>query len=337
MGHHHHDGECCAHEHTHVHHHTEGEACLHKHNHHHGHHHHHGHGHHHHHHAGEGNIFVVFLLNLFFCIIEFVGGFLTGSIAILSDALHDLGDALALGLAWRLEKLSERGRDMNFSYGYKRFSLLGALMLSIILLVGSFFMIKEAIIRLWEPGEPHPQGMMLLAVIGLLINGVAVWRMGGSKALTDRSIRLHLMEDVLGWIAVLLVSIVMHFVYLPILDPLLSLGISGWILYNVYFNLRDTLRILLQGIPEDVSTEAFTKEVNAIEGVVSLHDLHVWTLNGSDHIASVHIVYCPKLHSTPEALASLKECIRVIASEHRLRHITLELDPEGSSCGLECC
>lgn len=280
---------------------------------------------------------MVFLLNLFFCIIEFVGGILTGSVAILSDALHDLGDALALGLAWRLEKLSERGRDTSFSYGYKRFSLLGALLLSTLLLVGSFFMIKEAIERLWEPGEPHPQGMMLLAVIGLLINGFAVWRMGGSKALSDRSIRLHLMEDVLGWIAVLVVSIVMHFVYLPILDPLLSLAISAWILYNVYFNLRDTLRILLQGIPEDVSTERFTSEVSRLEGVISLHDLHVWTLNGSEHIASVHIVYAPQLHDTPEAIAALKERVRSIATEYRLHHITIELDPEGSSCGLESC
>lgn len=339
MAHDHTPGACCHHHHEH-HHHAHGDhhhSHGHHHDHGHGHHGHHHHHHHHHHHGGQGNILLAFVLNLFFCIIEFVGGILTGSIAILSDALHDLGDALALGIAWRLEKLSGKGRDERFSYGYKRFSLLGALMLSVILLVGSFFVIKEAIIRLWSPGEPHPQGMMLLAVLGLLINGIAAWRMSGSSSLSDRSIRLHLMEDVLGWLAVLVVSVVMHFVYLPILDPLLSLGITAWILYNVYFNLRDTLRIFLQAIPEDVCSKDFCREVSALEGVISLHDLHIWTLNGSDHIASVHIVYCPTTHASGESLAELKCRIRELASAHGLAHITLELDPEGSSCGLECC
>lgn len=316
MGHHHHHG---GHHHTHEH----------------GHHHHH---HPHHHHNAEGNILFAFLLNLSFSIIELVGGIITGSVAILSDALHDFGDSISLGLAWYLEKVSGRGRDKAFSYGYKRFSLLSALMISLILLVGSFFVIQASIERLFSPEMPNARGMLFLAIFGLVINGVAAWRMSGGHSLSERSIQLHLLEDVLGWAAVLIVSIVMHFVHLPILDPLLSLAITAWILYNVYFNLRDNFRILLQGVPEGVDTESFIREVKELEHVVDVHDVHVWTLNGQEHIASLHVVHSLELCGDPKALNELKHEVRHIAHDHHgLEHLTIELDPQGESCGMECC
>ena len=317
---HEHDGHCHDDAHTHSHAHSHG----------------HGHHHHHHHHA-EGNILVAFLLNLFFAAVELVGGLYTGSVAILSDSLHDLGDSCSLGVAWYLERLSKKGRDRYFSYGYKRFSLLGSLLISVILLVGSFFVITESIERIIHPARPHAEGMFLLAIFGLLINGYAAWRMSGGHSLNERSMRLHLMEDVLGWIAVLIVSVVMYFVDLPILDPLLSLGITAWILYNVYFNLRDNFRILLQGVPVEVDQEGFVHEVEALRGVLSVHDVHIWTLNGEQHIASLHLVFdCPS-YPTPKAWAELKQEVRRVASRYQLEHITIELDPRGCSCGMEHC
>lgn len=320
--------------------HLHGEGCSGEHSHAHGHSHSHGHGHHHHHHHhhAEGNILIAFLLNLFFAIIELFGGLYTGSVAILSDSLHDLGDSCSLGVAWYLERLSKKGRDRHFSYGYKRFSLLGSLLISTILLVGSFFVIKESVERIIAPGEPHAGGMFILAIFGLLINGFAAWRMSGGTSLNERSMRLHLMEDVLGWIAVLIVSVVMYFFpTFKILDPLLSLGITAWILYNVYFNLRDNFLILLQGVPVEVDQEAFCREVEALPGVLSMHDLHIWTLNGEQHIASLHIVYDCSTEMSPQALAELKATVRQIAREYALGHITIELDPQGCSCGMEHC
>lgn len=299
------------------------------------HHHHHGGCAHHHGHQTEGNILFAFLVNLLFSVVEFVGGILTGSVAILSDALHDFGDSLSLALAWYLQRLSKRGKDAKFSYGYKRFSLLSALIISLILLGGSVVVIYTAVTRLFSPVEPNATGMLWLAVFGLLVNGVAVWRMGGGSSLSERAIRLHLMEDVLGWAAVLVVSIVMHFVHLPILDPLLSLGITLWILYNVYFNLRDSFKILLQGIPEGISQERLEERITALEEVLDIHDTHIWTLDGEQHIASLHIVYSRDFGS--DALCQLKERIRVIAREEGIGHITIEFDPEGASCGMECC
>lgn len=330
---HEHD-DVCAHEYCH----DDSHSHDHHHAHCHGHSHSHGHHHHHHHHHAEGNILVAFLLNLFFAIIELFGGLYTGSVAILSDSLHDLGDSCSLGVAWYLERLSKKGRDSHFSYGYKRFSLLGSLFISTILLVGSIFVITESIERLITPTDPpRAGGMLLLAVFGLLINGFAAWRMSGGSSLNERSMRLHLMEDVLGWIAVLVVSIVMYFFpSFKVLDPLLSLGITAWILYNVYFALRDNFRILLQGVPEGVDQEAFCEEVRALSGILDLHDLHIWTLNGEQHIASLHIVYdCAG--ASPEALADLKKSVREVARRYQLDHLTIELDPRGCSCGMEHC
>lgn len=300
--------------------------------------HHHGHGHHHHHHRNSGgNLLFAFAMNLFFAIVELVGGLFTGSVAILSDALHDFGDSISLGVAWRLQKLSEKGRDASFSYGYKRFSLLGALLISLILLVGSVFVIMAAVQRLSDPGEPKAGGMLLLAIFGLAVNGIAALRLKGSSSLNERAVMLHLMEDVLGWAAVLVVSIVMLFVDLPILDPILSLCITAWILYNVYGNLRDTFRVLLQGVPDEIDMEGLKKEILALPRIRSVHDIHLWTLDGQTHVMTIHVVYCPEDFASPMAVFEMKESVREKCSAHGIRHATIELDPEGCSCGMESC
>lgn len=295
----------------------------------HGHHHHHGHGHEH---GNGGNILLAFCLNLGFSLVEFIGGLWTGSVSILSDALHDLGDALSLGLAWRLERLSQKGRDRHYSYGYKRFSLLSALFISTILIVGSIIMIKASIERIITPEMPNATGMLWLSIVGLAVNGFAAWRMSQGHSLSDRAIRLHLMEDVLGWAAVLVVSIVMLFVEWPILDPLLSLCIALWIIYNAYHTLRETLRILMQGVPAGLDLEGFDQEIQELTDVLGTHDLHAWTLNGEEVIASIHIIHHPDAN-TPD----LKERVRNLAEQYNIHHLTIELDPQGSSCGMEHC
>ncbi len=207
------------------------------------HHHHHGHEGHHHHHTG--NIKVAFWLNLTFCILEFAGGLFTNSVAILSDALHDLGDSFSLGLAWYFQKISQRKRDKLFSYGYKRFSLLGALINSMILLIGSVFIVREAIPRILHPETSNAQGMIIFALIGIAVNGAAVLRLKKGSSINERVISLHLIEDVLGWVAVLIAAVVMLFVDVPVLDPLLSLLITGYILYNVVKNLKQIICFLI--------------------------------------------------------------------------------------------
>lgn len=198
--------------------------------------HHHHHGHHHHHHHSTGNIKVAFFLNLGFAIIEIIGGLFTNSLAILSDALHDLGDSLSLGLAWYFQKYSEKERDQKYTYGYQRFSLLGAYINTIILIIGSIFIIQKSVTRILHPEEVEALGMILLAILGILVNAAAVLKLQKGTSLNEKVVTLHLMEDILGWVVVLLGSILMYFIYLPIIDPILSLGISIYILYNAFKN-----------------------------------------------------------------------------------------------------
>jgi len=190
--------------------------------------------HHRHHPAGDtGNLKTAFFLNFAFTIIEIIGGILTNSVAILSDAIHDFGDSLSLGLAWYLQKLSKKGRNSTFTYGYKRFSLLGAIITSLVLVIGSVIILYEAIPRLFQPEPAHVPGMIGMAILGVIVNGAAVWRTRSGQSMNEQVVSWHLLEDVLGWMAVLLGAVLMYFFDAPIIDPLLSIGITLFILYNV--------------------------------------------------------------------------------------------------------
>lgn len=296
------------------------------------HHHTHGHGHSH---AATGNIALAFFVNLGFAVIELVGGLWTNSIAILSDAFHDFGDSLSLAVAWRLQKVSERKADADYSYGYKRFSLLGALFISTVLLVGSVFIIKECVERIVAPQEPNAEGMLGLAVFGVLVNGFAALRLKRGGSISERAVMLHMLEDVLGWIAVLIVSVVMLFVEAPLLDPLLSIGISCWVLYNVYWNLRATFRVLLQHTPADIDAAELEREIVALPGMQSIHDLHLWSLDGERNISTLHAVV--EISTTCEDKIRIKTEIRRICARNGIEHATIELETPGEDCGLTHC
>ena len=205
-----------------------------------------------HSHQASKNLKAAFFLNLAFTIFEFIGGLYTNSIALTSDALHDVGDTFSLGSAWYLENLSKRKPDTKFSFGYARFSLLGALINGIILIVGSIFVIWQGIERLIHPEETDAAGMIFFAVVGVAVNAYAAWRLMGGKTLNEQVMSWHLIEDVLGWVAVLIAAIVMYFKDVPFLDPALSLFIAAFILYGVFKRLRKTWIVFLQGVPADI-------------------------------------------------------------------------------------
>ena len=290
---------------------------------------------HSHNHSGHGdgaakNIVTAFFLNLGFAVVELVGGLMTNSVAILSDALHDFGDSVSLGVAWVLQKRSSKGRDAKFSYGYKRFSLLGSVFLSGVLLVSSIFIVTEAIERFSAPQEVHARGMMWLAIAGIVVNGFAALRLKKGTTLNERAVFLHIMEDVLGWVAVLAASIVMIFVKHPVtrfLDPVISLAITAWVLWNVVRNLRYTFRILLQGIPEGIDTARLTDEVLAVEGVEGLHDLHLWSQDGETHVMTLHVVASKGL--APADTERIKQAVRDIGRKHSADHVTVEIETAG--------
>jgi cobalt-zinc-cadmium efflux system protein len=295
-----------------------------------GHHHHHGHDHSHDHDHGTKNIQVAFWLNLSFALLELVGGFYTNSVAILSDALHDLGDSLSLGTSWYFQKKSQQKRDSNFTYGYKRFSLLGAFINCIVLTVGSVFIISESVQRIFNPSQPNAKGMFILAVIGIGVNLVAMLRLKKGKSINERVISLHFLEDVLGWAAVLVGSVVMMFYNVPILDPLLSLGIAAFILFNVYKNMKSVFQIVLQGVPENISEDKIRELVTSFPEVKDSHDIHVWSMDGNYHIVTLHVVVANDLSVSQQE--GLKTRIKESLGKLSIRHATVELETENYGC-----
>ncbi len=289
----------------------------------------------HNHHHSTSSIKVAFWLNFTFTIIEIIGGLYTNSIAILSDALHDFGDTVALGLAWFLEKFSKKKRDKRYSYGYGRFSLLAAFINGLILMLGSVFILYEAIPRLFNPVQPDATGMMWLAIGGIVFNGAAVFKMQSGKTQNEKIVSWHLMEDVLGWVAVFIGSLIMKFWNVPIVDALLSVGFTVFILINVFKNFLATVRIFLQAIPTNINENAIVKEVAKLAHVKSVHDTHLWSIDGEKTVFTLHVVVEPNL--SEGKIIELKKSIRLIGSNYKVHHITVEVEFEQENCSLENC
>lgn len=276
------------------------------------------------------NIAVAFFLNLGFSIVEFVGGYLTNSTAIMADAVHDLGDSLSIGLAWILERVSRREANPTFTYGYQRFSLFGALINSVILIAGSLWVLSEAIPRLFAPVMPVAEGMVGLAVLGVAVNGYAAFRMSKGKSLNEKALNWHLLEDVLGWAAVLIVALVLLFVDWPILDPLLSVAFTLFILVNVVKMLWQTLRIFAQSSPDTELAKSIEEVLIELADVGCIHDLRLWSLDGEHHVMSVHVEMQRVLSA--EQQVSLKATIAETLQPFQLAHTTVEIEWPEEAC-----
>lgn len=293
----------------------------------------HGHHHHHHHHGHDDSskrLGMAFFLNAAFTVVEFVGGWLTNSTAIMADAVHDLGDSLSIGTAWVLHKIGKKHPDEEFTYGYRRLSLFGALLNALILFVGSFWILKEAIPRLWQPEMPEAGGMVLLAILGVTVNGVAAYRLSKGKSLNEKVLNWHLLEDVLGWVAILVLSVTLLFVEWPILDPLLSIAFTLFILFNVMRLLWDTLKLFSQSVPDKELRNDIYDTLDRLQGVADVHHLHLWSLDGEHHVLTAHLVLEESVdfHEAPK----LKENISEVLGRYQLAHTTIEFEWPEEQC-----
>lgn len=269
------------------------------------------------------NVFIAFLLNLVFSIIELIFGLLFKSSAILADAVHDFGDALAIGLSFVTERMSDKRADQNFSLGYKRFSLLGAMITSSILILGSVFLIVENFPKLFHPEVVNKEGMLILGVIAIIINVLASLVVHKGKTANEAILSLHFLEDILGWLAVILVSIVLRFTDWYFLDPLLSLVISAFILSKAVPKFWDNGKLFLNATPKELDFVSLEAELLDLEGVENLNQLNVWTSDGLNHQAVVHI--CKTSHLTDQAV---KEQIYTCLSSHHIQLLALEIDQD---------
>jgi len=286
-----------------------------------------------HHHSAVSNLKLAFFLNLGFTVVEFIGGLWTNSTAILADAVHDLGDSFALAQAWYFESLSAKGATQTYTYGYRRFTLLGAVISALMLLVSSFYVLSEAIPRIIEPEHSNAQGMALLALLGVSVNAFAMLRLSKGKGANIRIVALHLLEDVLGWAAILVVAIILMFKDIHILDPILATLITIYILTNVVRQLKGIVPVFLQASPASTDIAGIEKQLEDMELVDSVHHLHVWSLDGEHTVLTVHIVTQRILR--PDEYALLKQRFRQIIDTHGIYHSTLEIEWPDESCRLE--
>ena len=285
---------------------------------------------HSHEHSSAAGLRAAFLLNLAFTLIEVAGGFWTNSVAILTDALHDGGDCASLGIAWYLQKLSRKGADEGFTYGYGRFSTLGALITSVVLIIGLAVMLWHAIERLANSQEVYAPGMIAIALLGVLANGAAVLKTRRGTSLNERMVSWHLLEDVMGWVAVLIGAIAMSIWRVPVLDPLLSIGIAVFVLWNVVRNLRRVGAVFLQHAPSSFPMDEFERKLQGLPKVASHHHVHSWTIDGERHVLSLHVVM--QSDATRDEIIDTKRRIRTELTGKHFQHVTVDVELEGESC-----
>jgi cobalt-zinc-cadmium efflux system protein len=276
------------------------------------------------------NIFIAFVLNLLFSIFEFVGGIITGSVAIASDAVHDFGDAISIGVSYFLEKLSVKKPNKKFTYGYARFSVLGGLLTNLILLVSSGLVIYNAILKIINPTTINYQGMIIFAIVGLVVNLVAAHFTHGGNSLNQKAVNLHMLEDVLGWLVVLIGAIVMLFTNFYIIDPILSILVALFISINSIKNLVDITEIFLIKTPKNIDFDEILEHLTKIDGVIEVHHVHLWTIDGETNCASLHVVV-NKIDS------KIKNIVKEELNEHGISHVTLELETIEETCGEKVC
>ncbi len=270
----------------------------------------------------EKNILIAFLLNLLFSIFEFFGGIITNSVAILSDSIHDLGDAISIGISYFMERKSKKKADNKYTYGYVRYSVLGGIITTTILLVGSILVIVGAIKRIINPVKVDYSGMIILAIIGVILNSIATYVTKEGDSINQKAVNLHMLEDVLGWLIVLIGAIIMNFTNVNILDSIMSIGVSVFILINSIKNLKEVLDLFLEKTPNEVNIDELKKHLLELDGVDDIHHIHIWSIDGVNNYATMHIV------TKSNDIVKLKKEIREELEEHNICHSILETEEE---------
>ena len=274
----------------------------------------------------EKNILIAFILNLSFSIFEIIGGILTNSVAIISDAIHDFGDALSIGISYFLERKSKKKPDEKYTFGYTRYSILGAFITVMILIIGSIFVIHEAINRLMNPIEINYEGMIVFAVIGVVVNFLAAYFTKEGDSINQKSVNLHMLEDVLGWIVVLIGSILMNFTKILVIDSIMSIGVAIFIIIHALKNLQKILDLFLEKIPKNISLDEVKRSIKDINGIIDIHHIHLWSMDEINNYITMHVVI------NTNDTANIKSQVRQKCKEFGITHVTIEIENKDEKC-----
>ena len=276
------------------------------------------------------NILIAFLLNFFFSIFEFVGGILTNSISIISDSVHDFADSISIAISYILEKISKRKPNNKYTYGYLRYSVLGALITTTILFTGSILVIFNAIKRIINPVDVNYSGMIIFALVGVVVNFIAAKVTHHGHSLNQKSVNLHMLDDVFGWIIVLIGAIVMKFTDISIIDSILSLIVALYIIIHAIKNLKEIINIFLEKAPNSINIIELKKIILEIKEVIDVHHMHVWSMDGYNNFATMHVVVDNNINK-------VKEEIRHKLSHKGINHVTIEIESSKDHCDDKKC
>ncbi len=274
----------------------------------------------------EKNIFIAFILNLSFSLLEIVGGLFTNSVAILSDAIHDFGDAFSIGFSYFLERKSKKKPDETYTYGYLRYSVLGAFITTIILTIGSIVVLSGAIYRIIRPVPLHYEGMILLAILGIIMNFLAAYKTREGDSLNQKAVNLHMLEDVLNWVVVFIGAIVMKFTDITYIDSIMSIGIALFLLKQALENLKNILNLFLAKVPRHLHVDEIKKELLKISKVKDVHHIHVWSMDGVHHYITLHVVVSNVKDFEIKSL--VKEKLETLG----ITHATVEMELPQDDC-----
>ena len=277
--------------------------------------------HHHHKKAGQ-NLAFVFFMNLAFNVIVIIGGLATNSMAILADCIHDMSDTISIAFAWFLERISQRDSTESYSYGYQRFSILGAVIISVFVIFMAFVILSEAIPRLFSPEVVDAGGMFFVAIVGIIFKSLSVYKLHRGETFNEKAILFHQLGDVFEWVAILILSVVLMFWQgASYLDPFISIGIAIWLIFNLGRNLYKSIQVILQKTPDNFDVGEFKSAISSINGVKAIDDFHVWSLDGIDSVLTLKVaIYNQNMQ------AEIKKEIYSISSKYHIVDITIEFD-----------
>jgi cobalt-zinc-cadmium efflux system protein len=288
---------------------------------------HHKHDHHHDHHdERKGNLLVVILLNSVITAAEFIGGALSGSLALVSDAWHNLSDVLSLLLGYAGEKISARNPSRRYTFGFKRFEVLVALINALTLLVIGIYIIHEAIDRITRPVTVDLSVMFPVGCIGLGGNALSLVMLFRKRKenLNMRAAFMHLFYDTLSSIAVLAAAAILFFTGMTWADLAASIIIAVMIFWSSLEIIRESIRIFLQGVPGEIDPDEVYRRIIGLDGVASLHGLHIWSVNSTEIFLSCHV--CTDRETNPETDTLIRNINELLEHEFGITHTTIQVE-----------
>ncbi|MGY4660173.1 cobalt-zinc-cadmium efflux system protein [Pseudomonas chlororaphis] len=263
-----------------------------------------------------------------FMIAEVIGAFVTGSLALLSDAAHMMTDALALAISLVAIQVGKRAADRKRTFGYARFEILAAAFNALLLFVVAFYILFEAWQRLSAPAEIQSTGMLVIAVLGLVVNLISMRLLASASAesLNVKGAYLEVWSDMLGSIGVIVAALVIMYTGWGWVDSLVAAAIGFWVLPRTWTLLRESMNVLLQGVPDGIDIDQVEQSIRAIDGVTEVHDLHLWALTSGKNVMSTHLVADLGRRSEQQILAEVTELMH---ERFDISHVTVQVEQAG--------